>query len=166
MRWRKEESSDENKVLVVDGHIADVPNKWITPNVIAIDQRVYVPWQNSEILEAHLLVPPFHRGPLLKVVNTVGDDPMPKYMFFIRLRTSSQADPEFGLLRCTIVAESDGSATARANELARLMIEERLPVTFPAPDWDRLIFPMKLCKTYLESLVATREAVKSYFARA
>ena len=166
MRWRKEEGSDESKVLVVDGHIADVPNKWLTRNLIAIDQRVYVPWQNSELLEQHLLIAPFHRGPLLQVTNTVGDDPMHKYMFFLRLRTSSQADPEFGLLRCTIVANDANDAIERANQLARLMIEERLPVTFPAPDWDRLIFPMKLCKTYLDSLVATREAVKSYFARA
>ena len=37
--------------------------------------------------------------------------------------------------------------------------------SFPAEGWDKLIFPMKLCNDFLESMVATRETVKSYFAR-
>jgi hypothetical protein len=73
---------------------------------------------------------------------------------------------EFGLLRCTFIADNDTDAVERANLFSSRLIEERLPVTFPEQDWDRLIFPIKLCKTYLESLIPTRDAVKSYFARA
>ena len=88
-----------------------------------------------------------------------------KYTWFIRLRTSAKADPEFGLLRCAIIAGDDKTAIERCEKFTARVMAERLPVTFPAEGWDKLIFPVKLCRDYLESLIATKETVRSYFAR-
>ncbi len=165
LRWLKAEGSNVNDVLTAHGSVVDVPNKYLSQNFIALDQRVYLPWQNSELLEAQLQVPAYGRGQLLRVSNTVGDDPMTKYMWFVRLRNSSKADPEFGLLSCLILAENDQQAIERANQFSQRVIEERLPVTFPEDNWDKLIFPLKLCRDYLDSLVPTRETVRSYFGR-
>jgi len=163
--WGLSDGQDLKKYMVLSGTVADVPNKLLGPNFFAIARRVYVPWQNSELLEPQLTLPPYHRGQVMRTVNTVGDDPMPKYTWFIRLRSSSQADPEFGLVRCTCLADSDQEAIEKANDITGRLVDERLPVTFPAEGWDKLIFPMKLCNDFLESMVPTRETVKSYFAR-
>jgi|GEM_PF-1375824 len=165
IRWLRAEGKDQTNFMAASGMVADVPNKWLTSNFVALARRVYVPWQNSELLEPQLRIPAYGRGQVMSVINTVGDDPMPKYTWFVRLRSSAQADPEFGLLRCTIVADSDSEATARADALSARLIDERLPVTYPAENWDKLIFPLKLCQDFLSSLVPTRATVKSYFAR-
>jgi hypothetical protein len=164
-RWRKQEGSDLAKYILISGMVSDVPNADLSPNFVATARRVYVPWQNAEILEPHLLTPPYHRGALLKSVNTEGSDPMPKYTWYVRMRGSAKADPEFGLLRCTCVAKDDAEAVERVNALTARLLDERLPVTFPAETWDRLIFPLKLCRDYLDSLVPSRDTIKSYFAR-
>jgi len=164
-QWRAREGAEARQVLAVSGMIEDVPNADLTENLLALSHRVYVPWQNSELLEPQLMLPAYRRGLLMRVVNTAGTDPMPKYTWFVRMRTSAKADPEFGLTRCTCIAADDSAATARADAFSARLIDERLPVTFPAEDWDKLIFPLKLCRDYLESLVPTRDTVKSYFAR-
>jgi hypothetical protein len=163
--WGLSDGKDLSKYLVLSGMVADVTNAKLGSNLVALAQRAYVPWQNSELLEPQLSTPAYHRGRVLRTINTVGDDLMQKYTWFLRLRTSSQADPEFGLLRCTCLAESDGEAIERANAISGHMVRERLPVTFPAEGWDKLIFPLKLCTDYLESLVPTKTTVKAYFAR-
>lgn len=164
-QWQQSEGSDPSQVLVFSGMIENVPNAQLTDNILALSERVYVPWKNSELLEPQLLIPAYQRGQLMRVVNTEGGDEMPKYTWFVRLRTSAKADPEFGLVRCTCLAPDDAAAIPRANAFTARLVDERLPVTFPAEDWDKLIFPVKLCRDYLESLIATRETVKSYFAR-
>jgi hypothetical protein len=164
-RWRKHEGADLSKYLLISGMVYDVPNADLSPNFVATARRVYVPWQNAEILEPQLLIEPYHRGPLLKSINTVGNDPMPKYTWYVRMRGTAKADPEFGLLRCTCAAQNDMEAVERVNTLTMRLLDERLPVTFPAETWDRLIFPLKLCRDYLDSLVPSRDTIKSYFAR-
>jgi hypothetical protein len=163
--WGLSDGQDLQKYMVLSGTVADIPNDKLGANFFAIARRVYVPWINSELIEPQLLTKPYHRGQLLRTTNTQGDDPMKKYTWFIRMRSSSQADPEFGLVRCTCLADSDEQAIEKANHISGRLIDERLPVTFPAEGWDKLIFPMKLCNDFLESMVATRETVKSYFAR-
>ena len=163
--WSPKAGADPSKILAITGMIEDVPNERVTNSVLGLAIKVYVPWQNSELLEPQLRIPAYHRGQVMRVVNTLGDDPMPKYTWFVRLRTSAKADPEFGLARCTCLARDDNDAIERANAFTARLVDERLPVTFPAEDWDKLIFPLKLCKDYLESLIPTRDTVKSYFAR-
>jgi len=163
-RWRSKEGADLSQGLIISGNLATVPNESLNANVLGIDRRVYLPWQNSQLLEPQLGLAAHRRGALLRVSAAQGD-PMAKYMWFVRLRMSAKADPEFGLANCICLAANEGEARARADAFTARLIDERLPVSFPAEGWDKLIFPLKLCKDYLESLVPTRETVKSYFAR-
>lgn len=164
-KWRAADGSDLNKVLVLSGNIFDVPNSDLSPNVLAIEPQFYAPWQNSPLLEPALKTELFNRSQLLKVSKPEGGAGLTKYMWYARLRKTRQAVPEFGLLRCMTLAQDDAAAARRADELTTQLLNERIPVTFPAPDWDRLIFPVKLCHDYLESMIPSRETVRSYFAR-
>lgn len=164
-KWRAAEGSDQSKVLVLSGNIFDVPNSDLSQNVVAIETQFYAPWQNSALLEPALKTGLFNRSQLLKVSKPEGGEGLTKYMWYTRLRKTKQAVPEFGLLRCMTLAADDAAAAKRADELTTILLDERIPVTFPAPDWDRLIFPVKLCHDYLESMIPSRETVRSYFAR-
>ncbi len=163
-QWKLLEGSDLHEALVVDGIDIDARPDNLMANFVALSDQVYVPWHNAEEIERQLQIGPHQRGQLLKVSRTEGE-PLTKYTWFIRLRSSAKADPEFGLLRCTIVAGDDKTALERAEKFSARLIAERLPVTFPAEGWDKLIFPVKLCWDYLESLIPTKETVRSYFAR-
>jgi hypothetical protein len=162
--WKRLEGSDLGQAIVVDGMDVDVRPEDLVSNFVALSDQVYVPWSNSQVIERQLQIGPHQRGQLLKVTRTEGE-PLTKYTWFIRLRSSAKADPEFGLLRCTIIAGSDAEAIERADKFSARVIAERLPVTFPAEGWDKLIFPVKLCRDYLESMIPTKQTVRSYFAR-
>ena len=164
--WKTLEGSDQHEALVVDSLDIETPPGDLLPNFVALSSQVYVPWHNADVIERQLQIGAQQRGMLLKVTPTAGDTSGPcKYTWFIRLRTTAKADPEFGLVRCAIVANSDATAIERADKFSARLIAERLPVTFPAEGWDQLIFPIKLCGDYLESLIATKATVRSYFAR-
>jgi hypothetical protein len=164
-QWRNREGTDVTQVMVADGMIEDLDNSELTDNFIATSSTVYVPWQNSELVETQLTTKPYHRGAVLKITNLGDGGPRTKYTWFTRLRQKAQAGPEFGLLRTTIIADNDQDAIERANAFSSCIVEERLPVTYPAENWDKLIFPLKLCNDYLESMIPTQTTVKSYFAR-
>ena len=164
-QWRTREGSDVSQVMVADGMIEDLDNSELNDNFIATSSTVYVPWQNSQLVEAELMTKPYHRGHVMKITDTADGGPKPKYTWFTRLRQKTQAGPEFGLLRTTIIADNDQDAIERANAFASCIVKERLPVTYPADNWDKLIFPLKLCNDYLESMIPTQTTVKSYFAR-
>jgi hypothetical protein len=165
-QWKQHEGSDLHEALVVDSMDIETPPSELVSNFIALSTSVYVPWSNAEVIERQLQIGAYQRGMLLKVTPVAGAQPGDaKYTWFIRLRTSAKADPEFGMLRCAIIAPDDKTALERAEQFSARVIAERLPVTFPAEGWDKLIFPVKLCRDYLESLIATKETVRSYFAR-
>ena len=164
-QWRSKEGKDLTQVMVADGMIEDLPNSELTDNFIATSRTVYVPWQNSELVEKQLTVPAYQRGEVMKVTDTTEGGPNTKYTWFTRMRMKTQAGPEFGLLRTTIIADSEEDAIQRANAYSSCLVQERLPVTYPAENWDKLIFPHKLCNDYLESMIPTQTTVKSYFAR-
>jgi hypothetical protein len=163
-QWRAGDGAEQRKLLVLSGNIFDIPNSELSGNVVAIDPQFYAPWQNSALLEPALKTEGFNRSQLL-LVSKPGTDGLAKYMWYVRLRKTKQAIPEFGLLRCMIVAEDEVAASAWADAVSTRLLDERIPVTFPEKDWDRLIFPVKLCQDYLESMIPSRETVRSYFAR-
>jgi hypothetical protein len=164
-KWRTTDGSDASQVLVLSGNVFDIASSALSANTLAIDPQFYAPWQNSALLEPALKTEIFNRSQLLRISKPDGGSDLVKYMWFSRLRKTKQAVPEFGLLRCTIIAADDAAAARRADELTTRLLAERIPVTFPEPDWDRLIFPIKLCQDYLESMIPSRETVRSYFAR-
>jgi hypothetical protein len=164
-QWRASDGAEQRRLLVLSGNIFDIPNSELSGNVVAIDPQFYAPWQNSGLLEPALKTEAYNRSQLLRVSKPGTGQDLAKFMWYVRLRKTKQAIPEFGLLRCMIVAEDEVAASAWADAVSTRLLDERIPVTFPEHDWDRLIFPVKLCQDYLESMIPSRETVRSYFAR-
>jgi len=161
-QWKEAEGSNARDLIVINDSLLRLPNKSLDRNMLGIVKSSYVPFRNRELLTHQLRLEEFQRGRVFRIELPEHPDER-KYSWFLKLRSSAQAGPEFGLVRVETVADDDEDARRQADEFSHLMIGERFPVTFPARDWDKLIFPLKLCDQYLNSLVPSRQTVQAYF---
>jgi len=160
--WKKEEGLDPNKLNIINDSLLHTDNDELTENMIGFLRMVYVPFENRDQLSNHLMLDEFQRGQLFKIIDPEKTENT-KYSWFLRIRQIAKAEPEYGLVRLEILAQNDEEALRHADDFSCLVVRERFPVTFPAPQWDKLIFPHKLCDQYLSSLVPSSETIQSYF---
>jgi hypothetical protein len=73
--------------------------------------------------------------------------------WYLRLRERRGTDPEFGLIRIEIAKKYIGDAGSRAERFSRSLLSERLPTAYPAPRWDKHLYPISGCETYLRSVL-------------
>ncbi len=163
-QWKAEEGVDTNLLITLNDSLLHIDNADLGSNMAGFVRMVYVPFANRDILANHLVLHEFRRGQLFKIVDPEHPENM-KYSWFLKMRHVSNAEPEYGLIRLEILAASDKEARKLADDLSYLMVRERFPVTFPAPQWDKLIFPHKLCDQYLNSLVPSATTIQAYFTR-
>ena len=73
--------------------------------------------------------------------------------WYLRLRERQQADPEFGLIRVEISKKYINDAPAWAERFSRSLLSEGLPTAYPAPRWDKHLYPIRGCENYLSSVM-------------
>lgn len=73
--------------------------------------------------------------------------------WYLRLRSRSNTDPEFGLIRVEISRRHAEQVTKYADRLSRSILSERLPTSYPAPRWDKHLYPIRACENYLSSVM-------------
>lgn len=73
--------------------------------------------------------------------------------WYLRLRERRGADPEFGLVRVEIAKKYLNDAAQRAERFSRSLLSESLPTAYPAPRWDKHLYPISGCETYLRSIM-------------
>ncbi len=161
-KWRQEVAKGSHELLALDDFILHLRNEDVGLSVAGVVKMTYVPFKGREKLSNHLLIKPYRRGEVFKIYEPSYEENM-KYSWFLRIREKTGAEPEFGLIRIEITAQSDEEAVEEANLLSEAFVRERLPVTYPAPDWDKIIFPHKIARQYVESLFPTRETIRSFF---
>jgi hypothetical protein len=163
-KWTTEVGTDPRTVMVLNDSLLYNHNDELTPSIIGFLRMVYVPFEGKDKLANHLVLPEFTRGQLFRIVDPEHKENT-KYSWFLKLRGAKKSEPEYGLVRLEMLASNDEEAKRRADDLSALMVRERFPVTFPAPQWDKLIFPHKLCDQYLNSLVPSSQTIQAYFLR-
>jgi len=162
--WKTEEGADPLTYITLNDSLLHLDNADMAANMLGFVKMVYVPFANRDALANHLVLPEFRRGQVFRIVDPEHPENA-KYSWFLKMRHVSNAEPEYGLVRLECLAADGEQAKQRAEELSYLMVQERFPVTFPAPEWDKLIFPHKLCDQYLNSLVPSSETIQAYFTR-
>jgi len=160
--WNEQRSEDEPGLLSISDSILHLDNSRLGKNVVGFVGMTYLPFKGKEALSNYLLLPAFKRSEVFRIFEP-GNEHNVKYSWFLRIREMPSADPEFGLVRIETIARNDVSPTSLADELSEAFARERIPVTFPADNWDKMIFPHKLARTYVEGLFPTRETIRSFF---
>ena len=164
--WRKATASDGDKYLIHNGTYLEDANTDLDPRVIGWSKTVYLPFKGAKEADVkHLELASFQRSSVFRLSREDDGGATTKYAWFIKLREHARHGPEFGLIKPLIIAKDDADAIAKAEWMTYVLLLERQPATFPAHGWDKLIFPIKLCRTYLDGIVPTHETIRSFFDR-
>ncbi len=165
-KWKATSGAGAGEFMIHNGTHLEDPNERLDPRIIGWSKQVYMPFIGSkEANLKHLELGSFQRTAICRQTLDADDGATKKYMWFIKLREHARHGPEFGLIKPVIIADTDGEARAKAEWMTYMLLQERQPATFPAEGWDKLIFPIKLCRTYLDGIVPTHETIRSFFDR-
>lgn len=81
--------------------------------------------------------------------------------WYLRLRDGHGVDPEFGLVRVEMSKVYMKEAAVRAEQFSRSLLSERLPTSYPAPRWDKHLYPICGCENYLRSVLPSIATIKA-----
>jgi hypothetical protein len=104
-----------------------------------------------------------------------GGKPPNRVSWYLRLHDRRYHPPEFGLVRIEVhpsTLPSQGRQDSWSaedsvllNAISWAVLCERLPLSTPDPRWDRLIYPIKVCERYLQSILLPQSTVKHFGQR-
>ena len=81
--------------------------------------------------------------------------------WYLRLRRQPNSDPEYGLVRVEISKRYADGAAEFAERFSRSLMSERLPTSYPAPRWDKHLFPIRECENYLSSIIPSIATIQA-----
>jgi hypothetical protein len=73
--------------------------------------------------------------------------------WYLRLRNRQNSEPEFGLIRVEISKRYSNNAAVYAERFSRSLLSDRLPTSYPFPRWDKHLYPIRACESYLSSIM-------------
>lgn len=81
--------------------------------------------------------------------------------WYLRLRNRPNTDPEFGLIRVEISQRHADQASEYADRFSRSLLSDRLPTSYPAPRWDKHLYPIRACENYLSSVMPSISTINA-----
>lgn len=154
-QWRTDPAAADN-FLVVDGTLMNMRDEKNVERCIGVSKsfgsRYFDISKHNQIMQMNACQRSwtfrFHdeEGDLRKGVRE-------RVSWYLRLREKRSADPEFGLIRVEISKRYINEASSRADRFSRSLISERLPTGYPAPRWDKHLYPIRACEMYLSSIM-------------
>jgi hypothetical protein len=57
------------------------------------------------------------------------------------------------MVRVEIAKKFANDAASHAERISRSLLSERLPTSYPAPRWDKHLYPIRACENYLSSVM-------------
>jgi hypothetical protein len=153
--WRSD-STAENAFLVVDGTLMNMRNERNVERCIGVSKsfgsRYFEISKHNQIMQMREC----QRSWAFRFHEQEDDlrkGARERVSWYLRLRNRRGADPEFGLIRAEISKKYIDDASARAERFSRSLLSERLPTAYPAPRWDKHLYPISGCENYLRSIM-------------
>ncbi len=157
-KWR--ESLDAEKhFLVVDGTLMNFRNERNVERCVGVSKSFKSRYFDVSDHNRILRMKEFERSWAFCFhdLEDETDDPRMggrnRVSWYLRLRSRPNTDPEFGLVRVEISHHYTDQASRYANEISRSLLSERLPTSYPAPRWDKHLYPIRACENYLSSIM-------------
>jgi hypothetical protein len=153
--WRRDAASADN-FLVVDGTLMNMRDERNVERCIGVSKsfgsRYFDITKHNQIMQMKACQRSwtfrFHEpeDDLRKGVRE-------RASWYLRLRDQLRVDPEFGLIRVEISKKYIREAPVLASRFSRSLLSERLPTSYPAPRWDKHLYPIRGCESYLSSVM-------------
>lgn len=137
--------------LFVDGGISESETVATSPAVVGVvksHQQLYV---HGDDLPAVLGLRYRERTSVTRVSPRTR---APVASWYLRLRDSTGRDPLWGLVRVEVAVPRgrDAAIAARADEVSRWVLAEALPLALPDGRWDKMVYGIRDCETFLRAI--------------
>lgn len=161
-RWRTSEESADT-YLVIDGTLMNFRDELNVSRCIGVSKsfssRYFEPTDHARIMR----MKEYERSWTFRFHEEEGDDlrkgARERISWYLRLRDGTRHDPEFGLIRVEISKKYLKESSDYADRFSKSLISERLPTSYPAPRWDKHLFPIRVCENYLSSVMPTGSTI-------
>ena len=162
-RWRTSADA-KDAFLVVDGTLMNFRDEDNVDRCVGVSKSFGARYFESTDHARIMRLPEFHRSWTFRFHGEEeGDAPKKgvreRVSWYLRLRDGTRRDPEFGLIRVEISKAYIKDSTLFANRFSKSLISERLPTSYPAPRWDKHLFPIRECENYLSSVMPTGSTI-------
>ena len=162
--WRLSPDS-RDKLLVVDGTLMNFRNEENIERCVGVSKsfgsRYFSVSDHNRILQMN----EFNRSWVFRFHSPEDENDAlnlgqrERLSWYLRLRNRHNSDPEFGLIRVEISPRHLNHFREKVESLSRSLLSERLPTSFPTPRWDKHLYPIRSCETYLSSIMPSIETI-------
>jgi hypothetical protein len=142
----------ERGLLFVDGGIAGDAGVAVAANVVGVvksHQTIYAASNDLSVITA------LETGARSSVMRIEGKSRSAIASWYLRTTSAAGRDPFFGLVRVEVALDADATRatlTRRADEVARWILAEKLPLSVPDPRWDRMAYGIRDAEEYLRAV--------------
>lgn len=164
--WRQSEDA-EDSFLVVDGTLMNFRNEENVERCVGVSKtfgnRYFSISDHNRIMQ----MKEFERSWTFRFHSPEDDNDdlrlgaRERISWYLRLRSKTHADPEFGLIRVEISQRHAEQATDFAKRFSRFLLSERLPTSYPIPRWDKHLYPIQHCEDYLSSVMPSISTINA-----
>jgi hypothetical protein len=165
-RWRQSEEAQSN-FLVVDGTLMNFRNEANIERCVGVSKsfgsRYFTVSDHNRIMR----MSEFQRSWTFRFHSPEDETDdlrlgaRERISWYLRLRSRSNADPEFGLVRVEISQRHADRASEYAERFSRSLLSDRLPTSYPAPRWDKHLYPICACESYLASIMPSISTINA-----
>jgi len=156
--WRLSKDSKDS-FLIVDGTLMNFRNEANIERCVGISKSFGSRYFSVSDHNRVLTMREFERSWAFRF-HTPDDDTdalnqgkRERLSWYLRLREKRNTDPEFGLIRVEIGLKHLDTLQDKIKSISRYLLSERLPISYPIPRWDKHLYPIYKCESYLSSIM-------------
>jgi hypothetical protein len=162
-RWRTSVEAADT-FLVVDGTLMNFRNEDNVGRCVGVSRSFSSRYFSSSDHNRILQLGEFHRSWSFRFHEEEEDlrqGARERVSWYLRLREGQNSDPEFGLIRVEISRRHLKQAAPFADRFSKSLLSDRFPTAYPRPRWDKLLYPIQACESYLSSLMPSTETIRA-----
>ncbi len=163
-RWR-ESGEAKDSFLVVDGTLMNMRDERNVDRCIGVSKSFGSRYFDVSTHNRILTLQEGERSWTFRFHDAEDqqDDPRKggreRISWYLRLRSRANGEPEFGLIRAEISKRHADQAQEYAERFSKSLISDRLPTSYPAPRWDKHLYPIRQCEKYLSSVMPSSATI-------
>jgi hypothetical protein len=144
LRWAERESG----VLYVDGGISANKRVAESANIVGVIKSHQTLYADGDALGVVIALAVGQRSSVMRIESRRGK----VASWYLRFADATGRDPFWGLVRVEAALGDTDNLTARADEVSRWILAERLPLALPDSRWDKMAYGIHDAEEYLRAI--------------
>ncbi len=159
--WRRSKEAHDH-FLVIDGTLMNLRDEENVERCIGVSKSFGSRYFNVTDHNRIMAMTEFERSWAFRFHSDDSDLRMrgrERLSWYLRLRSGERREPEYGLVRVEIGRQHAPRVSELADRFSRSLLADRLPTSYPAPRWDKHLYPIRACERYLTSVMPSKGTI-------